>query len=133
MSIREMLEAHPAPSIGDLDALVRCIESCSDCAVVCTGCADADLAEGDVQDLVRCIRLCLDCADVCDATGRIVARQTAPDVGVVRATLESCLVACRACRAECQRHAEHHEHCRVCAQVCSRCEQACQDLLASIG
>jgi Domain of Unknown Function (DUF326) len=133
MSIREMLETHPAPSIGDLDALVRCIESCGDCAAVCTGCADADLGEGDVQDLVRCIRLCLDCADVCDATGRIVARQTAPDVGVVRAALESCLVACRACRSECQRHAEHHEHCRVCAQVCSRCEQACQDLLASIG
>src|SRR4030095_16764754 len=133
MSIREMLETYPAPSIGDLYALVRCIESCGDCAAVCTGCADADLGEGDVQDLVRCIRLCLDCADVCDATGRIVARQTAPGVGVVRAALECCLVACRACRSECQRHAEHHEHCRVCAQVCSRCEQACQDLVASIG
>jgi hypothetical protein len=130
--IREMLETHPAPTIGDLDALVRCIESCSDCAAACTSCADADLGEGDVQDLVRCIRLCLDCADVCDATGRIVTRQTAPDVGVVGAALESCLVACRACRAECHRHAEHHEHCRVCAEVCSRCEQACQDLLASI-
>ena len=133
MTIREMLEAHPAPTIGDLDALVRCIESCGDCAAVCTSCADADLGEAGVEDLVRCIRLCLDCADVCDATGRIVARQTATDVGVVRAVLESCLVACRACRAECERHAEHHEHCRVCAQVCSRCEQACVDLLASIA
>jgi uncharacterized protein DUF326 len=133
VNIREMLEAHPAATIGDLDLLVRCIESCGDCAAACTSCADADLGEGAAADLVRCIRLCLDCADLCDATGRIVARQTAPDVGVVRAALESCLVACRACRAECQRHAEHHEHCRVCAQVCSRCEQACQDLLASIG
>jgi hypothetical protein len=86
-----------------------------------------------VQDLVRCIRLCLDCADVCDATRRIVARQTAPDLGVVRAALETCVVACRVSRAECQRHAEHHEHCRVCAQVCGRCEQACEDLLATIG
>ena len=77
MTIREMLEAHPAPTIGDLDALVRCIEACGDSAVVCTSCADADLGEGEVQDLVRCIRRCLDCADVCDATARIVARQTA--------------------------------------------------------
>ena len=130
MTIREMLAAHPAATIGDLDLLVRCIEECLDCTASCTSCADADLAEDDVHEMVRCIRLCLDCADVCDATGRIVARQTAPDVGVVRAALESCLVACRACRAECQRHAEHHEHCRLCAQVCSRCEQACQELLA---
>jgi hypothetical protein len=133
MTLREMLEAHPAPPVADRDALVRCIESCADCAAACTSCADANLAEGGVEDLVRCIRRCLDCADVCVATGRIVARQTEPDVGVVRAALEGCLVACRACRAECERHAEHHEHCRVCAEVCGRCEQACQDLLASIG
>ena len=85
MTIREMLEAHPAPTIGDLDVLVRCIESCADCAAACTSCADADLSEGGVEDLVRCIRRCLDCADVCEATGRVVARQTVPDVSVVRA------------------------------------------------
>jgi hypothetical protein len=133
VTIRAMLEAHPGPTIGDLDALVRCIESCGACAAACTSCADADLGEAGVQDLVRCIRSCLDCADVCDATGRIVTRQTASDVGVVRAALESCLMASRACRAECEHHAEHHEHCRICAEVCGRCEQACEDLLASIG
>jgi hypothetical protein len=128
-----MLEAHPRPTIGDLDALVRCIEACGDCAAACAGCADADLGEDDVRDLIRCIRLCLDCADVCDATGRIAARQTEPDVSVIRAALETCVVACRASHAECRRHAEHHEHCRVCAEVCSRCEQACKELLAALG
>ena len=133
MTIRAMLEAHPGPTIGDLDVLVRCIEACGECGASCTSCADADLGEAEVQDLVRCIRSCLDCADVCDVTRRIVTRQTEPDLGVVRAALQSCLVACRACRAECERHAKHHEHCRICAEVCSRCEQACEDLLASIG
>jgi hypothetical protein len=128
-----MLETHPQPTIGDLDALVACIEACGTCAASCTGCADADLGEGDVGDLVRCIRLCLDCADICTTTGRVVARQTEPDVGVIRAALETCVVACRASHAECQRHASHHEHCRICAEVCSRCEQACKDLLASLG
>jgi hypothetical protein len=42
-------------------------------------------------------------------------------------------VVCRACAVECERHAAHHDHCRVCAEVCRRCEQACGDLLASMG
>jgi hypothetical protein len=99
----------------------------------CTSCADADLGERDVPELIRCIRLCLDCADICEATGRVVTRQSASDIGVVRATVQACVVACGVCRAECERHAEHHEHCRVCAAVCRRCEEACGDLLASLG
>jgi hypothetical protein len=132
VTIREMLEAHPQPAGDGLDTRARCIDACFDCAATCTSCADADLGESDVQALVRCIRLCVDCADVCEAAGRIVTRQTTPDVGVVRATVQACVVACRACREECERHAEHHEHCRICAEVCNRCELACGDLLASL-
>jgi hypothetical protein len=133
MSIREMLQAHPQPVSGDLDVRVRCIEACGECAAACTSCADADLGESDVQAMVRCIGLCLDCADVCDATRRIVTRLTASEDGVVRATVQACVVACRASREECERHAAHHEHCRICAEVCLRCEQACDALLAVIG
>ena len=133
MSIREMMETHPQPSSGDLDVRVRCIEACSECAVVCTSCADADLGESDLQELVRCIGLCLDCADVCDATRRIVTRLTVSEVRVVSATVQACVLACRASREECERHAEHHGHCRICGEVCRRCEQASEELLASIG
>jgi len=127
------MKAHPQPTSVDHNALLRCIEECLDCAASCTSCADADLAGDDVQEMARCIRLCLDCADACDATGRIVTRQTAPDVGVLRAAIQACAVVCRACGDECERHAAHHEHCRICAGVCRRCEQACDDLLAAIG
>jgi hypothetical protein len=133
MSIRQMLEAHAQPTGVDLDARVRCIEACSDCTAVCTSCADANLSESDLQAMVTCVRRCLDCADVCAATGRIVTRQTASDVGVERAAVEACVAACRASREECARHAEHHEHCRICAEVCDRCEQACTALLAALG
>jgi hypothetical protein len=44
----------------------------------------------------------------------------------------ACVVACRACAEECDFHASHHDHCRVCAEVCRRCEQACGELLASM-
>jgi hypothetical protein len=132
MTIRDMLEAHPKSTALDRDALLRCIEECIDCAATCTSCADADLAEPDVAEMIRCIRLCLDCADACEATGRILIRQTEPDVGVLLAVTDACAVACRACALECEKHAEQHEHCRFCNQVCRRCEQACEALLATI-
>jgi uncharacterized protein DUF326 len=128
-----MLDAHPRSFTVGRNLLLRCIDECVDCAASCTSCADADLGEPDVQELVRCVRLCLDCADACDATGRILIRQTEPDLGVLRATIEACAVACRACADECEKHAAHHEHCRLCAEVCRRCDQACSDLAATIG
>ena len=128
--MQQMLQAHPQPqSPFDQQALARCIEACFDCAQTCTACADACLGEEMVKELVHCIRLNLDCADVCNATGRVLARQTQPDAQVLRAQVQSCLEACRACGAECQKHAQMHQHCAVCADACRRCEEACNRLL----
>jgi hypothetical protein len=132
VTVREVIASHPRPTSLDRDVLLRCIDECFDCAATCTSCADACLGEPDVTELVRCVRLCLDCADACDTTGRIVTRQTEPDLGVVRAVVEACATACRVCGDECERHAAHHEHCRISAQVCRRCERACNDLIAAI-
>ena len=133
VTVREIVEVHPQPSSLDREVLLQCVETCFDCAATCVSCADACLGEKDLQELVRCIRLNLDCADACEAAGRIVTRQTAPDLFVIGSTIEACAVACRVCREECERHAAHHEHCRLCAEICRRCEQACDDLLATIG
>jgi hypothetical protein len=115
MTFQDVVKLHPQPIGLDRDALLRCIEECRECAATCTACADASLAEGDLAHLVRVIRCCLDCADACEATSRVVTRQTAPDLH------------------ECERHAGHHEHCRVCAEACRRCKKACDDLLDAIG
>jgi hypothetical protein len=133
MSVRDIIERHPRPSSLDRELLFSCIDECFDCSTTCTACADACLGEPDVPDLVRCVRLCLDCADICDTVGRVVSRQTEIDLGVVRAELEGCIVICRDCGDECEKHAPHHDHCRVSAESCRRCEQACRDLLASMG
>jgi uncharacterized protein DUF326 len=133
MTVQEMINSHPQPSSLDRDALLRCIEDCVECGTTCTSCADACLGEKDLKELVRCIRVNLDCADACEATGRILTRQTATDFPVIRAAIEACAVACRICGEECERHAAHHEHCRLCAETCRRCEQACNDLLSTIG
>jgi hypothetical protein len=132
MSVGDILKAHPRPAVADLSVLVRCIEECGVCQATCTICADASLAEDDVGTMVRCIRLCLDCADACDDTLRIVSRQTEPDPTAQRSAVGACLAACRACAAECERHARHHEHCRLSADECRRCERACEELLAAL-
>lgn len=131
--VSAMLETHPK-DLGGVDrrTLAECIEACLACAQTCTACADACLSEDMVAEMRRCIRLNLDCADVCGATAGVLTRQTGEDASTVRALLEACRTACRACGDECASHAEMHEHCAVCAESCRRCEQACADLLASL-
>jgi hypothetical protein len=132
MSVEAILETHPRARIADLGVLAACVDECGECSAVCAVCADACLAEDDVRVLVRCSRLCLDCADACVAAGRILSRQTNPDPETQRAELEACLAACRASAEECERHAQHHEHCRLCAEECRRCERACEEMLTAL-
>src|SRR5688572_14053673 len=124
-----MLAASPQPTKMNKDTLLECLRACYDSAETCTSCADACLAEKDVQNLVRCIGLNLDCADICATTGRLLARFSEPETGLLRHQLQLCQEACEACGAECQKHAHHHEHCAVCAEACRQCAQACAALL----
>lgn len=129
----QMIAAHPDVGGNTNDALIRCIEECGSCAQSCTSCADACLAEEMVGELRQCIRLNLDCADICAAAGSIATRLTGGNEQVIVATLEACALACQLCGEECERHAQHHEHCRLCAESCRRCEQACREAIRSIS
>ena len=130
---KQMLDTYPRDFNLDADQLAATIDALSDCAQACTACADDCLSEEMVADLVKCIRTCLDCADICTATLRVASRQTEYDANITRPQLEACVAVCRSCADECERHAEMHEHCRVGAEACRRCEQACRDLLAAMS
>ena len=129
---RQLLDTYPGTLNADAGLLAATIDAVSDCAQACTADADANLAEQDLAEMVRCIRLCLDCADVCTATLRVISRQTNWDASVARPQLEACVASCKSCGDECERHAPHQEHCRVCGQACRRCEQACRELLDAL-
>ncbi|MEO5315392.1 four-helix bundle copper-binding protein [Pseudarthrobacter sp. CC12] len=133
-SVHTMLDTYPK-DLGNIDQhkLAECIDTCLECAQTCTACADACLSEDMVAELAKCIRTNLDCADICLTTGNILFRHTGYDANITRAVLEACQTVCRACADECERHAGMHEHCRVCAEACHRGEQACAELLASLG
>lgn len=130
-TIERMIATNPRKSPVKM-GLVDCIAACAECAQACTSCADACLAEEQVAALRRCIRLNRDCADICSTMACILSRLVDADVGVLRAQLEACALICASCAAECNKHAQHHEHCKLCAEVCRRCEQQCRKALGTL-
>lgn len=128
----EMLNTYPRSFNLDAGLLARTIEALVECANTSTQCADACLSEEDVSALAKCIRLNLDCADICLSAGRVISRQTEYDANVTRPVLEACAAVCKSCADECEQHAEHMPHCRICAESCRRSEQACRELLGAI-
>ena len=126
---RQMLDTYSRTFNADAGLLAAAIDALSDCVQACNADNAADLGEQNVSEMVKCIRLCLDCADICTAAAAVTSRQTDYDANVTRPLLEACVAICKSCGDECERHAQHHQHCRVCAEACRRCEQACRNLL----
>ena len=131
MTVAEMISSHP-DRVLDADALVACIQAAHDCAAACTACADACLAEDDVASMRACIRRDLDCADIATTTAKVLSRQVAMDLGLVRVVLEACAVAAKRCAVECELHADMHDHCRICAEACTRLYSTSRALLESL-
>jgi hypothetical protein len=129
---RQMMDTYPGTVNVNADVLAAAVDALNDCAQACVADVDADLSEDNVAEMVRCVRLCLDCADICAATVGVTTRRAEYDANVTKPLLEACVAICKSCGDECERHAQHHEHCRICAEACRRCERACRDLLAAI-
>ena len=129
---RQMLDTYPGTFGVDAAVLAAAIDALSDCAQACTADGDADLSEQNVTEMVKCIRLCLDCFDVCTATLGMTSRQADYDANLTKPLLQACVAICKSCGDECERHAQHYQHCRVCEQACRRCEQACRELLDAL-
>jgi hypothetical protein len=130
---RQMLDTYTRTLIVDASVLAAAVDAISDCAQACAADIDADLNEQNLAEMVKCIRLCLDCTDVCTATGGVLSRLAEYDADATWPLLESCVAICKSCGDECEGHAPHYAHCRVCAEACRRCEQACGELLAVLN
>lgn len=130
--VRRMFSKHPNPASDAGDEAFALVTAAAECAAVCITCADACLEEDDPSSLRKCIRGNLDCADICAVTGRLIARPASQDRKTLRAQLEACVAACRACAAECGEHADMHEHCRICAESCRACADACDRMMKAL-
>lgn len=67
------------------------------------------------------------------ATGHDVRTLARDALSVQTRQLKARAQVCKACGNERAQHARIHEHCKVCADVCRRCEDACMNLLGSLG
>ena len=99
----------------------ECIEACEEALHACQECAAHDIREGSHGDNGACALLNLDCADICAATLNVLARRS-PHHGDFCAV---CAHICKACAAECAKHADKHEHCKRCQAACEACALAC--------
>lgn len=99
-----------------------CAQACNVCADACDHCLSACLLEPDVKTMTGCIALDLECAAMCRLLAGFASRGSKFAPGVAG----HCAELCRACAAECGKHA--HDHCKACAEACNRCAQACEAL-----
>jgi hypothetical protein len=103
----------------------ECIEAVVACSQACIMCADADAMEG----MGRCAAMCANCADVCDTMTRMKLRVNGWDMQVFGSMMQTTIEMCRACSAECMKHAEMSEHCRMCAMACDQAVIALEKMM----
>jgi hypothetical protein len=105
------------------------MEALSACTQACIMCADADAGEG----MGKCAGMCANCADVCDTMMRMMLRMNGWDMQVMMSMMQTTIMMCRACSAECMMHAEMSEHCRMCAMACDQAVMAMEKMMGSMS
>jgi hypothetical protein len=103
-----------------MEKFKSCIDACLACVVTCENCV-TDCIKDNNQ---ACIVLCRDCADICSLCARFQARESRfqHDLHIL------CAKICKACAAECLKHAAHHISCKNCAEACKKCADLCEEL-----
>jgi hypothetical protein len=103
---------------GVIDALNQCALDCIHCEVAC-------IEEDNVHELVRCIRLDRECSETCLFTAKMLAA----DSELSRDILNLCARICDMCGEECEKHASHMKHCRICSESCRMCAEECRSFV----
>jgi hypothetical protein len=128
--VAQMLEARTDERGIDHATLALAIGALQDVVAATTACADACLSEGG--DKADCVRACADTADVAGALVRVLSRTGATTEGT-RSLVQAAAKVLAECGTICAAHGEHDKHCRICAEVCGRAEQALQSLLTAVA
>lgn len=128
--------AVPAPDISrkvlcTVDGLGTVLAVLTDLDRHSTACATAMMAH-HTTDMLNATRAALDCADIAAAAHRVLSRNTATDIGVLKAILHAAATAADRCATECGHHADHHSHCRDHSDAARHAAQLCRAQLHHI-
>lgn len=63
---------------------------------------------------------------------RILTRHSGHDPALLIAQVKACLIACQHSHDLCSGHAQHHDHCRICAEATARATEACRSVLKAV-
>jgi Cys-rich four helix bundle protein (predicted Tat secretion target) len=114
----EPAQCHEMP--GGLDHLIRATSRCVSAADICLAHCLELLGQGD-KTMAACARSVVETRAICDAL-RVLASQKSKATHQVAAVAADL---CKACEAECRKHAEHHTQCKDCADACAECVKVC--------
>ena len=120
MSIKEMIQDHPAVDDDYNPELGEAVKHAMYGAAIMNSCADACLAEPDAGERAECIRRCLDASDACTAFYRMGSRRTGGNVAAIKAIGAAAIIACEQCHELCKMHDDAH---------CTRCAKMCEEVI----
>ena len=123
MSIKEMIQDHPAVGADYTAELGEAVKHAMYGAAIMNSCADACLAEPNAGERAQCIRRCLDASDACTAFYRMGSRRTGGNVPAIKAMGAATVIACEQCLAECENHSDAH---------CTRCAKMCREVIEDV-
>ena len=123
MSIKEMIQDHPAVGDDYTEALGEAVKHAMYGAAIMNSCADACLAEDNVATRRECVRRCLDASDACTAFYRMGSRRTGGNVKAIKAQGAATIIACEQCLEHCKMHDDAH---------CKRCSTMCEEVIRDV-
>ncbi|HET8779761.1 MAG TPA: hypothetical protein VFM66_06785 [Agromyces sp.] len=62
----------------------------------------------------------------------MLLRMNGMDMQVTMSMMQTTVMMCRACSAECMKHAEMSEHCRMCAMACDQAVMAMEKMMGAM-
>lgn len=120
----------PDPSGHDLDeAMLQCIELCTDCHKACMQTIPYCLQAGGKHAAPNHLRLMIDCAEICQTSANFMLRGS----DLHSHTCAACAVVCQRCAQDCEALADGDNRMAACAEMCRRCAESCRKMGAEHG
>lgn len=118
----DILSTHPDHETFDLPELRAALDALAACAAACGTCSDSCLHGDHAAAMVRCIDLCTQCQVVCSATAQVLSRPGPNGDSwraVVQACAAVCRECAEECVSHEMDHCQLcAEACRACAEAC---------------
>ena len=116
------------PSHGTqmLQDIEQCISECLDCHRICLETVQHCLLKGGKHASSEHIGLLLDCAEICQTSANFMLRGSS----LHGRTCDVCAEVCRRCAESCEQLGDD-EQMRACAEACRSCAESCQRIASA--